>query len=74
MFWWVRDNPAPRARSRAQVAALATRGTAVIPMPDRVVNIQSKMENREKNLELLNHHRRKFDWDNEELDDDKNVK
>ena len=25
--WWVRDNPAPRARARAQVAALATRGT-----------------------------------------------
>ena len=25
--WWVCDNPAPRARARAQVAALATRGT-----------------------------------------------
>ena len=25
--WWVRDNPAQRARARAQVAALARRGT-----------------------------------------------
>ena len=25
--WWVRDNPAPRARARALVAALATCGT-----------------------------------------------
>ena len=25
--WWVRDNHAPRARARAQVATLATRGT-----------------------------------------------
>ena len=25
--WWVRDNPAPRGRARAQVTALATRGT-----------------------------------------------
>ena len=25
--WWVRDNPAPRARARAQIAALATCGT-----------------------------------------------
>ena len=28
--WWVRDNPAPQARARAQVAALATRGTDVV--------------------------------------------
>ena len=32
------------------------------------------MENREKKLELINRHRKKFDWDNEELDNDGNVK
>ena len=32
MCWWVRDNPAPWAQARAQVAALATRGTGCIYM------------------------------------------
>ena len=32
MCWWVRDNPAPRSRAQAQVAALATCGTNVIDM------------------------------------------
>ena len=49
-------------------------------MPDRVVKLinywemQSKKENKKKKLELINRHRKKFYWDNKELDDDENVK
>ena len=32
MCWWVRDNPAPRARAQAQFDALATLGTINIPL------------------------------------------
>ena len=40
VYWWVRDNPAPRARAWAQVAALATRGTNTwyIPMSQGKTN------------------------------------
>ena len=30
VFWWVRDNPAPQARARAQFAVVATHGTSLI--------------------------------------------
>ena len=49
-------------------------------MPDRVAKlldyweIQSKKENSKNNLELINRHWKNFDWDNEELDGDNNVK
>ena len=52
----------------------------VIPMPDIVLKLvnncgmQPKKGNRKNNLEILNHHRKKFYWDNKELGDDENVK
>ena len=52
----------------------------VIPMPDIVLKLvnncgmQPKKGNRKNNLEILNHHRKKFYWDNKELEDDENVK
>ena len=52
----------------------------VIPMPDRVVKLvndwgmQFKKENNKNKLFLLNRHGKKFDWYNEDLDYDENVK
>ena len=51
----------------------------VIPMPDRVVKLvkywvmQSKLVNRKNKPKLINHHGKKFDWDNKELDNNDNV-
>ena len=36
--------------------------------------MQPKKENRKNKLELINHHGKKFDWDNKELEDDENIK
>ena len=36
--------------------------------------MQYKRENIKNNMELLNLHGRKFDWDNEELDKNQNFK
>ena len=36
--WWVRDNPAPWAQARAQVAALATRGTETLDIAGMLKN------------------------------------
>ena len=42
--WWVRDNPAPRARAQAQVAALARRGTERQTLPKHLINILNEFE------------------------------
>ena len=52
----------------------------IIPIPDGVLKlvndwgIQSKKDNRKNYLEFLKYHWKKFDWENEELDNDENIK